>query len=529
MKIAYLSSRPLGEKILRFLLAEQKKKGKGYVDIVCLVTLAEGESAPPGIERWWKGSLRPLAKAQKIPIVPIEKVPIFKPDIIMSVYFYDIIPKKIIDAAPKGVTNLHPGYLPNARHWNKRITQAYRGTGVLSWAILNDEKWQAVTFHYITEKIDLGPVIDYAWNRIGPEATVWNLQQATEKKAFALFKKWLPKIVATKGKVKAIPAGTGKYPYFFNAKLLPLKKIDLSWPPDQIDRTIRAFDFPGREPAYFESKKNGRLKKIYLHTRDLKDKAALQRLRVRKHWQDKAVKFRAKPQATIRDTEFRKLNTFVVSKYLDKSDTVLDIACGNGYATAEYAKKAKVTVGIDYTPAFIDIANKKYRRAIKNGKLKFQVDNILQLNIKGQFDKVICERTLNNMVNWNDQKKAILNLHSALKPKGKLLLVEPTVQGHQSVDKIRAAFGIPPLTKYRSNFYLDEKKFEKFVKPYFTVEEKKHFGTYQLISKILYPLYVYPKGQTFRSKFNKLARLISQEYLGEEGISHTVLYVMGKK
>lgn len=265
MKIAYLGSRPLGKKILAYLLKEKEKKGKDYVDIVCIVTFKDHEIKPDGI-RWWKNSLIPLAKRYKIPVVPIEKITSFKPEILISIYFYNILSAQIIASVPKGAINLHPGYIPNGLYWDWRTKKEYRGRGVLSYAILNGEKWQAVTFHYITKKIDLGPVIEYVWNKIGSKTTVWDLQKNSEKKAFNLFVKWLPRLVASKGLVKTLPIATGKYTYLTNSALLPLKRVNVNWSTKQIDRTVRAFDFPGMEPAYIVYQINNRIRKIYLRT-----------------------------------------------------------------------------------------------------------------------------------------------------------------------------------------------------------------------------------------------------------------------
>ena len=267
MRVAYLGSRPLAEKILKFLISQQGQKGKDYVDIVCLVTLPDKQIEPSGIDRWWQGSLKPLAQKYQIPVVDIREVPDFKPDILFSVFYYEVIPQKILNCAKKGATNLHFSYLPNALFHDKRTKNIYRGRGVLSCAILENEKWQAVTFHYITAKIDIGPVIDYAWNRISKNTTIWDLQQKSEEKAYALFKKWLPKLILSKNKVKTLPAGRKKYYYFSNKDLLPQKEINLTMPKADLDRKVRAFDFPGREPAYFKLKIGSRIKKIYLRTR----------------------------------------------------------------------------------------------------------------------------------------------------------------------------------------------------------------------------------------------------------------------
>ena len=266
MRIAYLSSRPLGEKILEFLISEQKKKGKNYIDIVCIVTLKEGKLEKSGVDRWWDDKIPEIAKDNNIPIVSVNSVPKYKPDIIFSVFYFDIIPQKILKSVKKGATNLHFGYLPNAKYHDKRAQKTYRGRGILSFAILNDEKWQAVTFHYITEKVDLGPIIEYAWNRIGKKTTVWDLQKKSEEKAFKMFKKWLPKIVKAKKMVKTLPPGNGKYHYYSNNELLKLKRINKSLPKVEKDRIMRAFAFPGREPAYLKLKINNKTKKIYLRS-----------------------------------------------------------------------------------------------------------------------------------------------------------------------------------------------------------------------------------------------------------------------
>lgn len=267
MKVAYLTSRPLGEKILKFLIAESKKKGKDYIDIVCLVILKKNQLEKSGIDKWWKDNIENLAKNNSIPVTNIEKVPDFKPDIIFSVFYYDIIPEKIIDCAKKGTTNLHFGYLPNAKYHDKRSKNTYRGRGVLSYAILENEKYQAITFHYITKKIDLGPVIEYAWNKITNQTTVWDLQQKSEEKAFKMFKKWLPKLISSRNKVETLPMSKGKFHYFSNKDLLPLKEVNLTMSPESLNRIVRAFDFPKREPAYVKLKIGTHLKKIYLRTK----------------------------------------------------------------------------------------------------------------------------------------------------------------------------------------------------------------------------------------------------------------------
>lgn len=255
-----------------------------------------------------------------------------------------------------------------------------------------------------------------------------------------------------------------------------------------------------------------------------------QKAKIYNRWQEKARQFGSKYSATIQDFYFRKLNTFMVLKYLNFDDRLLDVGCGNGVATAEYAKSAKFTIGIDYLPKFIEIAGKKYQDLVKAGKLEFKVGNILELEKLDlpKFDKVTCERTLINLTTWNDQKRAVENIWKVLKPQGQLLLTEVTVQGHQTLDSFREVVKLPPVEKYWSNLYLDEPKFERYVEKFFKIVEKIRFGTYGLVSKIVHPALVAPREPQFLAKINKIAYEISKHHIGADGPSHTVFYVLKK-
>src|SRR5690606_1414962 len=70
-----------------------------------------------------------------------------KPEIITSFWSRYIFPKALIDMAPRGITNLHNALLPWARGGEANI-----------WTIIDGHP-AGVTYHYVTEAIDEGPVI----------------------------------------------------------------------------------------------------------------------------------------------------------------------------------------------------------------------------------------------------------------------------------------------------------------------------------------------------------------------------------
>ena len=252
------------------------------------------------------------------------------------------------------------------------------------------------------------------------------------------------------------------------------------------------------------------------------------------NWQNVAANYGEQEDATIRDLLLRDLNTKQVCKFIDKDNDIIDIGCGNGFATAIYSDSAKSAIGVDYIPQFIEKANKVHCK--KN--LRFRVGDILDLsNIiqkYGKFDVVIAERTLINLVSWDDQKKAIKQLDSILKQNGLLILTEVTIQGHESMDILREKHGLPILEKHWNNLYIDEKAMMDYLMQSnyghdtcYSLIHKYTFGFYSIISKVLYPCLVYPEESAFNSHINKIAAEFDPQ-IPINGIGHQRLFVFKK-
>ncbi|GAB5378701.1 MAG: hypothetical protein Alis3KO_03650 [Aliiglaciecola sp.] len=79
----------------------------------------------------------------------VTAVAAFKPNLIVSIRFGQILQQPIIDIPEFGVINLHSGLLPN-----------YRGVMATFWAMLNQETEYGTSLHYIdSNKIDAGNII----------------------------------------------------------------------------------------------------------------------------------------------------------------------------------------------------------------------------------------------------------------------------------------------------------------------------------------------------------------------------------
>ncbi|WP_421198050.1 formyltransferase family protein [Aeromonas enteropelogenes] len=94
-------------------------------------------------------------------IIDIDNLP-FVPDLIVSIYYRNIIKNSILDVCKYKAFNLHPSLLPD-----------YKGCSSLTWAIINNEKEVGFSYHYIDEKIDAGAIVlqktvpVYVWDTQG--------------------------------------------------------------------------------------------------------------------------------------------------------------------------------------------------------------------------------------------------------------------------------------------------------------------------------------------------------------------------
>ena len=83
----------------------------------------------------------------------------------MVVAYGQILPRSVIDIAPRGTINVHSSLLPR-----------YRGAAPIHWAIVNGETETGVTTMMIDEGLDTGPILLKRATPIGPEETTPELE-----------------------------------------------------------------------------------------------------------------------------------------------------------------------------------------------------------------------------------------------------------------------------------------------------------------------------------------------------------------
>jgi|SRR5262245_31883568 len=119
--------------------------------------------------------VRKTAEAHKLPVIAAEKIrtPEFleglkswRPEIIVVVAYGRILPRSILELAPRGCLNVHYSLLPK-----------YRGAAPVAWTILNGETEGGVTTMKLVEKMDAGGIYLQAKVTLAVDETTGSLQE----------------------------------------------------------------------------------------------------------------------------------------------------------------------------------------------------------------------------------------------------------------------------------------------------------------------------------------------------------------
>jgi len=122
----------------------------------------------PNEEIWFR-SVANLARRNGIPVYTptsvntpewARRIREWKPDLIFSFYYRNMINAEILHLPRLGAFNMHGSLLPK-----------YRGRAPINWAVLRGEKETGVTLHHMVRRADAGDIVDQQAVPIGPDDT----------------------------------------------------------------------------------------------------------------------------------------------------------------------------------------------------------------------------------------------------------------------------------------------------------------------------------------------------------------------
>ena len=224
----------------------------GFSDIgyQCLKYLIDEEYYVIGVfthdtdphEKQWFKTAESLAKENFIPVFKpstlktkkwYRKVKYIQPDLILSLYYRNIIPEEIFSQAKFGAYNMHGSYLPT-----------YRGRAPLNWAIINGENYSGVSLHVLEKTFDTGAIVDQEKVEFTEDEYVADIQPRITDAGVKLFKRSLEKLLD--GNPQTTPQNENNATYF--GKRTPEDgRIDFNKSAKDVYNLIRALSkpFPG--------------------------------------------------------------------------------------------------------------------------------------------------------------------------------------------------------------------------------------------------------------------------------------------
>jgi SAM-dependent methyltransferase len=173
-----------------------------------------------------------------------------------------------------------------------------------------------------------------------------------------------------------------------------------------------------------------------------------------------------------------------ILKNVNPSMRMVEIGCGNGYVSQQLRERVASLDAFDYAENMVEQARKNYGE-INN---RFFHDSVLApKNTGNDYDAALCVRVLINLRDVEEQKLAVRNMATMLRPGGRLILIEGYKDGFEALSAARRAAGLPELAPAKINFYSYLRELMPTMLDYFIIEQTWHTGMFDFLTRLVYP------------------------------------------
>ncbi len=203
------------------------------------------------------------------------------------------------------------------------------------------------------------------------------------------------------------------------------------------------------------------------------------------------------------DKHLINLEIELLRKRIRNGAKVLDAGCGEGEGTIVYSAIPDVVVhAVDFSDTRLKKA--KERLAGRTNVTLKKVDFLSEHDLDNDYDFVISQRFLINLMEWELQKKVILGLMDRLKPQGTLLMLEGCVDGVNELNDFRSLYGMEAIpVKWHNLFFENAKLIDAMKENGHTLTDEDGLGEYFVLSRGIRP--IFDSNLTWDSEFNKIS------------------------
>ena len=212
------------------------------------------------------------------------------------------------------------------------------------------------------------------------------------------------------------------------------------------------------------------------------------------HYKKVAEKQLNDDSCTMDDQITRKLETLFITKIIDKEIKkqgknkklkISDLGCGNGFTLTKIAESFpnQEYSGFEYTDELKKIANSK-----KNIPCQINYCDVRDRStLPNNLDIIICQRVLINLLDKEDQKKALRNILDSLKNGGILISIEAFSSNLSHLNLCRKELGLSAIPPAHHNLYLDDIFFKiPCLHKESSEEEDNYLSTHYFITRVLH-------------------------------------------
>jgi ubiquinone/menaquinone biosynthesis C-methylase UbiE len=212
-----------------------------------------------------------------------------------------------------------------------------------------------------------------------------------------------------------------------------------------------------------------------------------------RYWREQAERYGIDPVASWSDIHAIELELNEMRRRIADGQKVLDVGCANGFTTLRLAATRRIEIlGVDYAPEMIEQA----RVALDalggdvGARVSFAVADATALELPpDSFDVLLIKRVLINLGSWKRQLTALDECIRVLRPGGRLLLSEATIQNWEALNRFRGEWGLEPVPVPDFNLYLDREQLVSALADRGRLVEVSDFSSsYYVGTRVLKPL-----------------------------------------
>ena len=177
----------------------------------------------------------------------------------------------------------------------------------------------------------------------------------------------------------------------------------------------------------------------------------------------------------------------LIKQRIPPNTKICDMGCGEGESTLIYSNiPGTVVHAFDFSETRLRLARERLEGQ-RNVSLK-KVDFLKEYCFDKDYDIVVSQRFLINITEWDLQKNALLNLMAMLKSGGNLLMLEGSIQGVDSLNEFREAWGLDSIPIKWHNLFFDDHMLIEFMQGHgYKLIEEDELGAYFFLTRGVRP------------------------------------------